>query len=130
MAPAMLNALLKSNTLDQRDVSSIRSILCGSAPLDPWMITGFKERYGIEIVNAFGSTEGMTFMSGPTITVDPLDSHLGFSFGVGHAEADVDRTIELLLELPAKIAAERKHRTRARARRGSRSRAHDRTDQT
>ena len=71
MAPSMLNALLKANTLDDRDVSSIRSILCGSAPLDPWMITGFKERYGIEIVNAFGSTEGMTFMSGPTITADP-----------------------------------------------------------
>ncbi len=71
MAPSMLNALLKANTLDNRDVSSIRSILCGSAPLDPWMITGFKERYGIEIVNAFGSTEGMTFMSGPTITADP-----------------------------------------------------------
>ncbi len=71
MAPAMLNALLKANTLDDRDVSSIRSILCGSAPLDPWMITGFKERYGIEIVNAFGSTEGMTFVCGPTITTDP-----------------------------------------------------------
>jgi acyl-CoA synthetase (AMP-forming)/AMP-acid ligase II len=71
MAPSMLNALLKANTLDDRDVSSIRSILCGSAPLDPWMITGFKQRYGIEIVNAFGSTEGMTFMSGPTITADP-----------------------------------------------------------
>lgn len=70
-APAMLNALLKTNKLDARDVSSIRSILCGSAPLDPWMIAGFKERYGIEIVNAFGSTEGMTFMSGPTITADP-----------------------------------------------------------
>ncbi len=70
-APAMLNALLKTNVLDGRDVSSIRSILCGSAPLDPWMIAGFKERYGIEIVNAFGSTEGMTFMSGPTITADP-----------------------------------------------------------
>lgn len=71
MAPSMLNALLKANTLDDRDVSSIRSILCGSAPLDPWMITGFKERYGIEIVNAFGSTEGMTFMSGPKVTTDP-----------------------------------------------------------
>src|ERR1700753_1584547 len=46
----------------------------------------------------------------PTITVDPLDGHLAFSFGVGHAEADVDRTIEMLLELPAKVAAERKQR--------------------
>src|ERR1700761_1589596 len=46
----------------------------------------------------------------PTITVDPIDSHFGFSFGIGHTEADVDRTIEMLLELPAKIAAERGQR--------------------
>lgn len=46
----------------------------------------------------------------PTITVDPVDGRLGFSFGVGHAEADVDQTIEMLLELPAKIAAERDQR--------------------
>jgi uncharacterized protein len=46
----------------------------------------------------------------PTVTVDPIDGRLGFSFGVGHAEADIDRTIEMLLELPAKIAAERDQR--------------------
>jgi uncharacterized protein len=46
----------------------------------------------------------------PTITVDPVDGRLGFSFGVGHAEADLDRTIEMLLELPAQIAAERGQR--------------------
>jgi hypothetical protein len=46
----------------------------------------------------------------PTITVDAMDGHLGFSFGIGHTEADVDRTIEMLLELPAKIAAERGQR--------------------
>jgi len=70
-APAMLNALLKNGLLDGRDVGSIRSILCGSAPLDPWMIEGYRERYGIEVVNAFGSTEGMTFTCGPTVTSDP-----------------------------------------------------------
>jgi len=70
-APAMLNALLRENILDHRDVSSIRSILCGSAPLDAWMIEGFRERYGIEVVNAFGSTEGITLLSGPTMTGDP-----------------------------------------------------------
>jgi acyl-CoA synthetase (AMP-forming)/AMP-acid ligase II len=70
-APAMLNALLKSNALDGRDLSSVRSFLCGSAPLDPWMIEGFRTRHGIEVVNAYGSTEGMTFMCGPTMTADP-----------------------------------------------------------
>ena len=70
-APAMLNALLKSHALDGRDLRSIRSFLCGSAPLDPWMIEGFRERHGIEVVNAYGSTEGLTFCCGPTITADP-----------------------------------------------------------
>lgn len=70
-APAMLNALLRENILERRDVSSIRSILCGSAPLDAWMIEGFRERYGIEVVNAFGSTEGITLLSGPGMTADP-----------------------------------------------------------
>jgi uncharacterized protein len=46
----------------------------------------------------------------PTVTVDPIDGRLSFSFGIGHAEADLDRTIEMLLELPAKIATERDQR--------------------
>jgi hypothetical protein len=46
----------------------------------------------------------------PTVTVDPADGRIGFSFGVGHAEADLDGTIEMLLELPARIAAERDQR--------------------
>jgi uncharacterized protein len=46
----------------------------------------------------------------PTITVDPIDGRLSFSFGIGQADADLDRTIEMLLELPAKIAAERGQR--------------------
>jgi hypothetical protein len=46
----------------------------------------------------------------PTITVDPLDGRLSFSFGFGHAEADIEKTIEMLLEMPAKIADERDQR--------------------
>lgn len=70
-APAMLNALLRDNILDQYDISGIRSILCGSAPLDSWMIADFKQRYDIEIINAFGSTEGLTMLSSTAITTDP-----------------------------------------------------------
>lgn len=70
-APAMLNSLLRSNALDHHDLSALKNIMCGSAPLDPWMIEGFRDRYGIEIVNAFGSTEGITLLSGPTVTSDP-----------------------------------------------------------
>lgn len=46
----------------------------------------------------------------PTLLVDPMDGRLSFSFGFGHSDADIDGTIEMLLELPAKIAAERDQR--------------------
>ncbi len=69
-APAMLNALLRDKVLDGRDVSALRTILCGSAPLDPWMIEGFRDRHGIEVVNAFGSTEGLTLFSTAAIATD------------------------------------------------------------
>ena len=46
----------------------------------------------------------------PTMTVDPTDGSLGFSFIAGAAPEDVDATIERLLELPAELAAGRKRR--------------------
>jgi uncharacterized protein len=46
----------------------------------------------------------------PTVIVDPIDGRLSFSFGFGHADADIETTIEMLLELPAKIATERGQR--------------------
>ena len=42
----------------------------------------------------------------PTVTVDPEDGSYAFSFGVGHAPADVDATLERLLSLPGELAAE------------------------
>lgn len=42
----------------------------------------------------------------PRITVDPGDGAYGFSFGVGHAETDVEATLVRLFELPAELAAE------------------------
>jgi uncharacterized protein len=46
----------------------------------------------------------------PTVMVDPIDGRMSFSFGFGHTDAEIDGTIEMLLELPAKIAAERDQR--------------------
>ncbi len=46
----------------------------------------------------------------PTIEVDPSDGSLRFSFQAGRRKADIDDTIERLLELPAELAAERKRR--------------------
>ncbi len=62
--PAILNMLLKDERLlAMTDLSSLRCIGSGSAPLDPAMIRGFKERFNIEVVNMFGSNEGMSLVS-------------------------------------------------------------------
>ena len=70
--PALLNALLKNEKLrDSIDFSSIRAIGSGSAPLDVWMVADFKKLFGIEIVNHFGSNEGVSLLCGPTETTLP-----------------------------------------------------------
>lgn len=63
-APAILTALLKApGLLDSMDLSSLRAIGSGSAPLSPFMIQGFAERYGIEVCNIYGSNEGASLFS-------------------------------------------------------------------
>lgn len=42
----------------------------------------------------------------PSITVDPEAGTYSFSFGVGHAPADIDATLERLFQLPGELAAE------------------------
>ncbi|MFO1427013.1 MAG: fatty acid--CoA ligase family protein [Steroidobacteraceae bacterium] len=70
--PAVLNMLLQDERLlAQTDLSSLRCIGSGSAPLEPAMIRGYRERFGIEVVNIFGSNEGMTLLSGPKEAPDP-----------------------------------------------------------
>jgi hypothetical protein len=46
----------------------------------------------------------------PRITLDPDDASVSFGFEVGHRGADVDATLERLLELPGELGAERKRR--------------------
>ena len=70
--PAVLNMLIRDEALLARiDLSSLRCIGSGSAPLAPAMIAGFRDRLGIEIVNMFGSNEGVSLASGPDEIPDP-----------------------------------------------------------
>jgi len=46
----------------------------------------------------------------PTVTVDPDDGSLSFSFDAGLRVEDIRATLERLLELPGQLAAERKRR--------------------
>ena len=64
--PAVLTMLLKQREiLDSVDISSLRCIGSGSAPLSEFMVAGFGADYGIEILNIFGSNEGICLASGP-----------------------------------------------------------------
>ncbi|MDO6711592.1 class I adenylate-forming enzyme family protein [Aliiglaciecola sp. 2_MG-2023] len=70
--PALLNTILKDEKLKNAvDFSTIRAIGSGSAPLDVWMVEGYKELFDIEIVNHFGSNEGMSLLCGPNETDRP-----------------------------------------------------------
>jgi acyl-CoA synthetase (AMP-forming)/AMP-acid ligase II len=70
--PAILMLLLQNEALlSGVDLTCLRCIGSGSAPLPPAMIRGYRERYGIEIVNMFGSNEGMSLCSGPAETPEP-----------------------------------------------------------
>ncbi|PWA09422.1 hypothetical protein DCC39_13060 [Pueribacillus theae] len=70
--PALLNMMLNNDDiLSKADISSLKAIGSGSAPLSPWMVKGWKEKYNIDIINYFGSNEGITLMSGPKDFPDP-----------------------------------------------------------
>ena len=70
--PAVLNMLLQNEALlagiNFKRLSRIGS---GAAPLSEWMVRGFAEKYGVQIVNYFGSNEGAA-LSGSDIDIpDP-----------------------------------------------------------
>lgn len=62
--PAILNLLLQNEALlEGVDFGRLRAIGSGSAPLSEWMVRTFHEKYGVQIVNYFGSNEGASFPS-------------------------------------------------------------------
>ena len=71
-APAILNMLLQDERLLAGiDFQRLKRIGSGSAPLSEWMVRGFAERHGVQIVNYFGSNEGAA-LSGSDIDIpDP-----------------------------------------------------------
>ena len=70
--PAILNLLLQNEALLQGiDFKRLSRIGSGSAPLSEWMVRGFAEKHGVQIVNYFGSNEGAA-LSGSDIDIpDP-----------------------------------------------------------
>ncbi|MES2973213.1 MAG: class I adenylate-forming enzyme family protein [Pseudomonadota bacterium] len=72
IAPALLNRLLVDPGLvSAQDLRSLRVIGSGSGPIDAWTIREFKNRHGIEIVNFYGSNEGVGLTAGESRVPDP-----------------------------------------------------------
>ncbi|ALG10780.1 AMP-dependent acyl-CoA synthetase [Kibdelosporangium phytohabitans] len=70
--PAVLALLLqREELLATTDLSTLRQIGSGSAPLQEWMVRGWYEKYGISIINFFGSNEGIALMTDVNLMTDP-----------------------------------------------------------
>lgn len=70
--PAVLNMLLQNEALlDKADLSKLRCLGSGSAPLSPWMVRGWQERHGVTVMNVFGSNEGTSLFSTGEAIPDP-----------------------------------------------------------
>jgi acyl-CoA synthetase len=70
--PALLTALLHNETLlAQADISSLRVLGSGSTPLAPSLLQGWHDKYGIEIINFYGSNEGIALLGTPRDIPDP-----------------------------------------------------------
>jgi len=70
--PAIMNMLLNNPAiLDQQDLSSLRCIGCGGAPLSEWMVESFQNTYNLTVQNIFGSNEGATLLSSRNEIDDP-----------------------------------------------------------
>lgn len=70
--PALLNQLAKTPELWNRyNFGDLRRVGSGSAPLSPGMIETFSRDFGVEVVNFYGSNEGISLFSTPESAPSP-----------------------------------------------------------
>lgn len=100
--PAILNLLLKNKEiLDQVDISSLKTIGSGSAPLSFWMIKTWKEKYGIDITNFFGSNEGIALIGTP-LTIPDMEKRAKLFPAFGYDKNNFN-SIEIQREMKTKL---------------------------
>lgn len=63
LVPAMLNAIVKHPNVDELDLSTLDSVITGSAPPSELSLREFKQRWDIDIVNVWGQNEGTALLS-------------------------------------------------------------------
>ncbi len=98
--PAVLNMLLQHpHLLDGVDFKRLKTIGSGGAPLSSWMVRGFQDKFGVDIVNHFGSNEGAS-LAGTRMDI-PQPEHRAAYF----PRLGVDG-------VPTKLYSNRRNRTR------------------
>lgn len=77
--PAILNRLLHNEQLLAGiDFNILSRLGSGSAPLSEWMVRTWHERYGVEVINYFGSNEGASFAGTLADIPDPAERAVFF----------------------------------------------------
>jgi acyl-CoA synthetase (AMP-forming)/AMP-acid ligase II len=103
-APAVLSQLLKSpHRLQGVDLGRLRRIGSGGGPIADWLVEQFAERFGVEIVNYFGSNEGAALSSTPQDIPDrrhrsqyfPRVGVPGFGWSLSNAKKVRTRLVDL-----------------------------------
>ena len=71
--PLVLDTLVADEeTFTRRDLSTLRAVGSGSAPLSGWMISRWEADHGVEVLNLFGSNEGGVLFGDPDTVPDPI----------------------------------------------------------
>lgn len=103
-APAVLSMLLKApEKLAGVDLQRLRRIGSGGGPLAGWLVEQFASRFGIEVVNYFGSNEGAALSSTPQDIPDrdhraryfPRFGVPGFDWSIRNAKRVTTRLVDL-----------------------------------
>ena len=83
--PAILTTLLQNHDLlASVNLGELRCLGSGSAPLAPFMVRGWQERFGVTVMNVFGSNEGASLFSTGGAIPDPEQRARFFPrFGAG-----------------------------------------------
>src|SRR5204863_284761 len=56
--PTMLAALLQAPGADEAETNTLRFVICGAASLSPAVFRRFEEKFGVQILEGYGLTEG------------------------------------------------------------------------
>ena len=94
--PLVLDTIVGDpSVFGRRDLSTLRAVGSGSAPLNGWMIQAWERDHGVEVLNLFGSNEGGILFADPDTVPDPYERgrlfprygnpDMPFRHAVGHA---------------------------------------------